>query len=32
MLKGAVYEIYVRPAMPYGSEGWCLDESEMGIL
>ena len=24
MLKGAVYESYVRPAMLYGSESWCL--------
>ena len=31
-LKGAVYERYVRPAMLYGSETWCLKESEMGIL
>ena len=31
-LKGAVYESYVRPAIPYGSEAWCLKESDMGIL
>ena len=31
-LKGAVYESYVRPAMLYGSEAWCLKEGEMGIL
>ena len=31
-LKLAVYESYVRPAMLYGSEAWCLKESEMGIL
>ena len=23
---------YVRPAILYGSEAWCLNESEMGIL
>ena len=32
MLKGAVYKSYVRPAVLYGSEAWCLRESEMGIL
>ena len=31
-LIGAVYKSYVRPAMLYGSEAWCLKESEMGIL
>ena len=31
-LKGAVYESYVRPAMLYGSETWCLREREMGVL
>ena len=31
-LKGAVYESYVWPAILYGSEAWCLKESEMGIL
>ena len=31
-LKGAVYEINVRPAMLYGSKVWCLKESEIGIL
>ena len=31
-LKGDVYESYVRPAILYGSEAWCLKESEMGIL
>ena len=31
-LKGAVYWSYVRPTMLYGSEVWCLKESEMGIL
>ena len=31
-LKGAAYKNYVRPAILYGSEAWCLKESEMGIL
>ena len=31
-LKGAVYESYVRSAILYGSEAWCLKESEIGIL
>ena len=31
-LKTAVYGSYVRPAILYGSEAWCLTESEMGIL
>ena len=31
-LKSAVYMGYVRPANLYGSEAWCLKESEMGIL
>ena len=31
LLKGAVYESYVRPAILYGSEAWYLNESEMGI-
>ena len=30
--KGAVHKSYVRPAMLYVSEAWCLKESEMGIL
>ena len=30
--KGAVYKSYVRPAILYRSEAWCLKESEMGIL
>ena len=30
--KAAVYMSYVRPAMQYGSDAWCLKESEMGIL
>ena len=28
MLKEAVYESYMRPAILYGSEAWCLKESE----
>ena len=24
-LKGAVYKSYVRPAIQYGSEAWCLN-------
>ena len=32
MLKGAVYWSYLRPAILYGSEVWCLEENEMGIL
>ena len=31
-LKGAVYESYVRSVILYGSEAWCLKESEMGIV
>ena len=31
-LKGAVYNSYIRPAILYGSEAWCLKESEMVIL
>ena len=31
-LKGAVNTSYVRPAILYGSEAWCLKESELGIL
>ena len=31
-LKGAVCGKYVRPTILYGSEVWCLKESEMGIL
>ena len=30
-LKRAVYKSCVRPAILYGSEAWCLKESEMGI-
>ena len=32
LLKGAVYKSYIRPAVLYGSEAWCLKESVMGIL
>ena len=32
MLKEVVYEIYVMPAILYGSEAWCLNVNEMGIL
>ena len=31
-LKQAVYKSYVRPAILYRSELWCLKESEMAIL
>ena len=31
-LKGIVYRSYVRPAILYGGEEWCLKEREMGIL
>ena len=31
-LKGAVCESYVRPEILYGSEAWCLNDSEMGIF
>ena len=31
-LKGAAYMRHVRPTIMYGSEIWCLRESEMGIL
>ena len=30
--KMAVHKSYIRPAMLYGSEAWCLKESEMEIL
>ena len=30
-LKGTVYNSYVRPSILYGSEAWCLKESEMGM-
>ena len=32
MLNWAAYESDVRPAIVYGSEAWCLRESEMGML
>ena len=31
-MKGMVFWIYVRLAMLYGSETWCLRENEMAIL
>ena len=31
-LKEAVCRSYVRPAILYGCEEWCLMESEIGIL
>ena len=31
-LKEAVCKSYVKPDMLYGSEVWCLNESEMGML
>ena len=31
-LKGAVYKSYVRPAILYGSEAWCLKDNEVGVL
>ena len=31
-LKGTVYKSYVNLVMLYGSEAWCLKESEMGML
>ena len=31
-LKGAVYGSYVCLTILFGSEAWCLKESEMGIL
>ena len=31
-LKGMVYQNFVRSAMLYGSEAWCLRESETAIL
>ena len=29
--KGAVYKSYVWPAIPYGSEAWCMKQNEMEI-
>ena len=31
-LKGGVYNSYVRPAILYGSEAWCLKESDIEVL
>ena len=31
-LNGAVHMSHARPAKQYGSEAWCQNESEMGIL
>ena len=31
-MKRPTYKGYVRPAILYGSEAWCLKESEMRIL
>ena len=31
-VKRTVYESYVRPSILYGSEVWCLKESEMRVL
>ena len=31
-MKGMVYRSYVRLAMLYGSETWCLRENEMSVL
>ena len=30
-LKGAVFKSYVRPAILYGREAWCLKDSEMEL-
>ena len=30
--KETVYKSYIRPAILYGSEAWCVRESEMGFL
>ena len=30
-LKGAVYKIFIRPAILFGSGAWCMKESEIGI-
>ena len=32
MLKEAVHKSYVKPAMLYEGEAWCLKESQVGIL
>ena len=31
-MKGKVYKSYIRSAMLYGSEIWCLKENEVAIL
>ena len=31
-MKGKVYESYVRSAMLYGSEMWCLRENEVAMV
>ena len=31
-MKGKVYKSYVRSAMLYGSETWCLRENKIAIL
>ena len=31
-LNGVVHKSYVKPAMLYGIEEWCLRETEMGVL
>ena len=31
-IKGIAHRIYVRSAMPYGSETWSLGQREIGIL
>ena len=31
-MEGAVHESYVRPAILYGCESWCLEGSEIGIF
>ena len=31
-MKGKIYKSFVRSAMLYGSEAWCLREKEMAIL
>ena len=32
MLKWIIYKGFLRPAILYGSDVWCLKVSEMGIL
>ena len=31
-MKERIYQSYVRSAMLYGSETWCLRENKMAIL